>query len=233
MFAKDTPDKSNCSAGCLKAWPALMSQGAPTLGTGVDASMIGTADLADGTKVVTYNHMPLYYYAKDTKAGDVVGQGVGSVWFVVSPDGKPVGMTSPSTSPTVQATASGASSGSSSSAAAMINVVADPKLGNILVGANGMTLYMFAKDTPDKSNCSAACLVSWPPLVSTGQPTLGTGVNASMVGSATLADGRTIVTYNHMPLYYFAKDQKAGDVTGQGVGSVWFVVSPDGKPVGQ
>jgi predicted lipoprotein with Yx(FWY)xxD motif len=42
-----------------------------------------------------------------------------------------------------------------------------------------------------------------------------------------------IVTYNHMPLYYWVNDMKAGDTTGQGVGSVWYVVNPDGEPVGR
>jgi predicted lipoprotein with Yx(FWY)xxD motif len=66
--------------------------GSPTLGPGVDATLVGSATLADGTKIVTYNKMPLYYYAKDTKPGDTTGQGVGSVWYVVGPDGKPIGM---------------------------------------------------------------------------------------------------------------------------------------------
>ena len=53
--------------------------------------LVGTAALPDGSMIVTYNKMPLYTFIKDTKAGDVAGQGVGSVWFVVSPDGKAVG----------------------------------------------------------------------------------------------------------------------------------------------
>ena len=48
--------------------------------------------MPDGTMIVTYNGMPLYYWVNDKAAGDVTGQNVGGVWFVVSPDGKPVGM---------------------------------------------------------------------------------------------------------------------------------------------
>jgi predicted lipoprotein with Yx(FWY)xxD motif len=168
--------------------------------------------------------MPLYYWAKDTKAGDTTGQGVGSVWFVVSPDGKVVGNEAPAES---------GGAGSSSSSEASISVVDDPKLGKILVGANGMTLYMYTKDEPDMSNCTGDCLTKWPPLLTQGSPTLGDGVDASLVGSTALADGSKIVTYNHMPLYYWYKDTKAGDTTGQGVGSVWYVVAPDGTVVGQ
>jgi predicted lipoprotein with Yx(FWY)xxD motif len=140
--------------------------------------------------------------------------------------------TQASVSPT-STTASAVMSASGSNSEATINVVNDPKLGKILVGANGMTLYMFTKDGPDQSNCTGKCLTQWPPLLTQGKPTLGNGVEASLVGTATLADGSMIVTYNKMPLYYWYKDTKAGDATGQGVGSVWFVVSPDGQPVGQ
>jgi len=75
--------------------------------------------------------------------------------------------------------------------------------------------------------------VSWPPFLTQGNPILGPGVDDSKVGTATLADGSLIVTYDHMPLYYWIKDTKPGDTTGQGVGSVWYVVSPDGEIIGK
>ena len=209
MYTKDAPDKSNCAGGCLKAWPPLLTSGSPKLGDGVDASLIGSTALADGTKIVTYNHMPLYYWAKDTKPGDITGLGVGGVWYLVGADGKVVGVE------------------------ASINIATDPKYGKILVDGKGMTLYMYTKDEPDKSNCTAGCLKAWPPLLTSGNPKLGDGVDASMIGSTALADGTKIVTYNHMPLYYWAKDTKPGDITGLGVGGVWYLVGPDGKVVGK
>ena len=108
-----------------------------------------------------------------------------------------------------------------------------PHLVAILVGNNGMTLYIYTKDGPNLSNCTGQCLINWPALVTKGNPTLGAGVDKSLVGTAALADGSKIVTYNKMPLYYWAKDTKAGDTTGQNVGSVWFVISPDGNVVGK
>jgi predicted lipoprotein with Yx(FWY)xxD motif len=227
MFGKDTPNTSNCTAGCLKAWPPLVTtSGTPSLGAGVDASLVGTAALADGSKIVTYNKMPLYYYAKDTKAGDTNGQGVGSVWFVVGPDGKPVGMD------TTPAAATAAPTSAAAATEPSITLVNDPKLGNILVGDKGMTLYIYTKDTPNTTTCVGGCLKAWPALITQGKPTLGPGVDPTLIGTAAMADGSKIVTYNKMPLYYFAKDTKAGDTNGQGVGSVWFVVGADGKPVG-
>jgi predicted lipoprotein with Yx(FWY)xxD motif len=114
---------------------------------------------------------------------------------------------------------------------ATISVFEDPKLGNILVGDNGMTLYMFTKDEANKSNCDAECLAKWPPLLTQGKPNLGEGVDAALIGAASLPDGSLIVTYNQIPLYDWVKDTQPGDTTGQGVGEVWYVVSVTGTPV--
>ncbi len=221
-FTKDGPDQSTCAGSCLTNWPPLLTQGAPIVGTGADDSKIGTALLADGTKIVTYNHMPLYYFAKDTKAGDTNGQGVGSVWYAVNPDGEII-QSSTATSPTA-APATGL-------AEPTLMVVTDPKLGQILVDGKGMTLYAFTKDGPDQSTCTGSCLTNWPPLLTLGHPIVGTGADDSKLGFALLADGTKIVTYNHIPLYYFAKDTKPGDTNGQGVGSVWYVINRDGELV--
>ena len=224
VFTKDGPDQSNCDAKCMANWPPLVTSGTPKVGPGVDASLIGTATLADGAKIVTYDHMPLYYFFKDTKPGQIAGENVGSVWFVVSPEGKAV--ESPSTATPTAAPAV-------TTTEPTINVASDPTLGQILVDGKGMTLYIYTKDGADQSNCNAGCMANWPPLLTQGSPILGPGVDDSKIGSAVLADGTKIVTYNHMPLYYFIKDTKAGDTAGQGVGSVWYVVSPDGEIIGK
>jgi predicted lipoprotein with Yx(FWY)xxD motif len=223
MFTKDEPDKSNCNASCLEKWPPLQTHGSPKLGSGVDASLIGTTTLADGTQIVTYNHMPLYYWYHDAKAGDTNGQGVGEVWFLVSPAGQPVKEES--------STPAAASGAPAAAAGPSIGVASDAKHGQFLVGDNGKTLYVFTKDGPDQSNCSGACAQKWPPLLTQGAPALGSGVDASMIGTATLADGTKIVTYNHMPLYYWYQDAKPGDTNGEGVGQVWFMLSPTGKMI--
>jgi predicted lipoprotein with Yx(FWY)xxD motif len=143
---------------------------------------------------------------------------------VVSPEGEIIGMDS------------GAAAGGDEEAAAEgeaeLSMATHPELGEILVGKDGMTLYMFSNDEPNKSNCSGNCLVNWPPLVTKGSPVLGEGVNPDLVGTAELEDGSLIVTYNGMPLYYWKDDKAAGDATGQGVGDVWWVVSPEGEIIG-
>jgi predicted lipoprotein with Yx(FWY)xxD motif len=228
MFTQDEPNISNCEGGCLANWPPLVTQGNPTLGAGVDPDLVGTADLPDGRKIGTYNSMPLYYWANDIQAGDTTGQGVGDVWYVVSPEGEVIGMDSPA----VESTATSAPAASSMDEAEL-SVVNDPTFGEILVGNDGMTLYIFTNDLPNQSNCTGGCLENWPPLVTDGSPLLGEGIDPDLVGTADLTDGRKIVTYNEMPLYYWANDRNPGDTTGQGVGNVWYVISPEGNVIGQ
>ena len=93
--------------------------------------------------------------------------------------------------------------------------------GDVLAGAKGMTLYTFKNDMKDMSNCYDKCATNWPPFLAT---------------DADKADGDyTIVTRkggekqwakDGMPLYYWVKDMKQGDATGDGVGGVWNVAKP-------
>ncbi|MFZ0529965.1 MAG: hypothetical protein WAL91_05455 [Propionicimonas sp.] len=114
-------------------------------------------------------------------------------------------------------------------AATLALKLADSSLGPILVDGKGMTLYLFTKDSANTSACTGPCLVAWPPLI--GKPTMGTGVDDSKLGSFTRADGSTQATYNSWPLYYWKGDTKAGDVSGQNVNGVWFVLDGGGDPV--
>lgn len=109
-------------------------------------------------------------------------------------------------------------------------MVADSSLGKIVVDGDGETVYMFDKDTQGsgQSSCTGECLTNWPPLTSTGDAPSLTGVTGE-VGTITTADGSMQVTLNGWPLYYFAGDAAAGDVNGQGVGGVWWVLTPAGE----
>lgn len=109
-----------------------------------------------------------------------------------------------------------------------LTVKNDAKLGNYLADEKGMTLYQYARDTAGKSTCEGACLQNWPPLlvVPGGKVTITGGGDQTLVGTITRSDGTTQVTYRNLPLYYFIKDKAAGDINGQGVGSVWSVVKP-------
>ena len=215
IFTKDTANTSTCSGTCANNWPPLLTKGAPTAGTGVTASLLGTLTRADGSIQVTYNSMPLYYFAADKAAGDTKGQAVKSVWYVLDPSGKTI-------------TTAPAAAAPSSSGGAVVNVGQNATLGSFLVDSKGMTLYLYTKDTPNTSNCYGGCASYWPPLLTTGAPVAGTGVTASMLGTTKRNDGSMQVTYNGWPLYYYISDKAAGDTTGENVQGVWFVITPAG-----
>ncbi|MER5650150.1 hypothetical protein [Streptosporangium sp. NPDC002524] len=91
LFAKDKDGKSSCSDECARAWPPYVTDGAPEAGEGVEESLLGTTERDDGTTQVTYNRHPLYYFAKDTEAGDIKGhdvEGFGDEWYAVGANGK-------------------------------------------------------------------------------------------------------------------------------------------------
>ena len=127
--------------------------------------------------------------------------------------------------PASEAPASAAAGG------AVTVMVAESDFGPILVDAEGKTLYMFKPDTAGESTCYEDCEANWPPLVVTGDVTVGEGLDAATFTTVARTDGSTQVKAGAWPLYYFANDAAAGDVNGQGQGDVWYVVSPAGEPI--
>ena len=118
---------------------------------------------------------------------------------------------------------------------ATIGVANDAKLGQLLVDGAGRTLYLFEKDTGTNSTCYDSCAQYWPPLLTSGAPHAGSGVNGALLGTSKRTDGTVEVTYGGHPLYYVVTDHNPGDTTGQGVnnfGARWDVVGPDGKAIG-
>ena len=91
----------------------------------------------------------------------------------------------------------------------------------VLVGANGMTLYTFDKDAGGKSACNGPCATNWPPLMA-GAGDAATG-DYSII---TRDDGGKQWAMKGKPLYYWVKDAKPGDKTGDGVNNVWHVAKP-------
>ena len=117
--------------------------------------------------------------------------------------------------------------------ATTVQTATNAKLGPILVDSKGMTLYIYTKDTPNTSVCTGQCLVNWPALtVPAGTtPTGATGISGKFATITRTDNQQLQVTYNGAPLYYYINDKAAGDVTGQNVGTVWFVVNPTTGPV--
>lgn len=105
-----------------------------------------------------------------------------------------------------------------------VQVAANAQYGNILTDNEGRVVYRYTRDEPNTSNCYDQCAQNWPPLtISSGEPLLPAALGGSL-GTTTRRDGSQQVTYNGMPLYYFARDSAPGDTNGQGVANVWYVV---------
>lgn len=106
-----------------------------------------------------------------------------------------------------------------------VKVAKNDALGSFLTDTKGMTLYSFKKDAPDKSVCSGDCVTKWP-IYYRENVAPKDDLKLEDFGEITREDGKKQSTYKRMPLYYFFKDTKAGDTSGQGVNSVWYVVAP-------
>ncbi|WP_410638055.1 SCO0930 family lipoprotein [Amycolatopsis sp. lyj-346] len=218
-FDKDTakPPKSNCDGDCAKAWPPMLATGDVQV-QGVDKTTVGKVTRSDGTEQITVGGWALYRYAKDTKPGDATGQGVGGAWYAANAKGGKAGQ---------------AAAGESEAGAVKLSASKIDGLGDAIVDQNGMTLYLFQKDSKKAktSACNGDCAKTWPPVLSNGKVELQ-GIDSKLLGSVKRADGTEQVTIGGWPVYTFAKDTKPGDANGQGVNGTWFVIEPAGCKVG-
>ncbi len=109
--------------------------------------------------------------------------------------------------------------------------VAETSLGTVVVDAAGMTVYYYDDDSAGSgvSTCSGGCLEAWPAVHGEAGVTVE-GITAE-VGSITGTDGLPQLTMSGLPLYYYKGDGGPGDVAGQGLGDVWWVVAPDGSKI--
>ncbi|MBO9599977.1 MAG: cupredoxin domain-containing protein [Cohnella sp.] len=194
LFTTDTVDLNSCQGQCLANWPILYSDNV-LLDNGLSPSDFGSFTRSDGNKQLTYKGWPLYHFEKDMKAGDVNGEGVGGVWFLIKQPFYTIGLGK------------------------------DAKLGNYLVDSLGNTLYYFDKDPTGASVCTGTCLENWPAFHADGIH-VPKGVNAGDFGEIAREDGTKQTTFKGYPLYYFVKDAKRGDLNGQAVNNVWYVVDP-------
>jgi predicted lipoprotein with Yx(FWY)xxD motif len=125
-----------------------------------------------------------------------------------------------------------------------VKVMESEALGSYLTDADGNSLYMFINEDMDaqdpermtegvRSNaapCADKCLEFWPPLTGSAVQA-GEGVDAELLYIADFG-GMPMAVYNGWPLYYFIKDEKAGDTNGQGSGkapNIWYLLNADGS----
>jgi predicted lipoprotein with Yx(FWY)xxD motif len=113
-----------------------------------------------------------------------------------------------------------------------VRVRAGP-LGRILVNRHGRTMYLFLKDRHGHSTCTGPCARVWPPVIVSGRPRAGAGVDQGQVTTTTrMNHGRQLVYHGH-PLYTMNADTRPGQMAGQGFLGTWFVVSSSGDRIGK
>lgn len=115
---------------------------------------------------------------------------------------------------------------SSSAAIKTATVTVKGQSMTVLTNAAGDTLYYFKPDTATKAACTASCAKIWPPLLGNGStaPTSATTLTGALTVQSS-ANGNQ-VQYNGHFLYTFSGDSAPGQANGQGIGGVWFVVTP-------
>lgn len=117
-------------------------------------------------------------------------------------------------------------------AATVVAKVGTSSLGKIVVNGKGMTAYFFDLDKAHSgvSACSGACAALWPPITSNTTKPKAFGISG-MLGTITLKGGKHQVTISGRPIYTYAPDKAPGQVRGQGIQGVWYVISPRGAEI--
>ncbi|SFD09008.1 Secreted repeat of unknown function [Chitinophaga sp. CF118] len=107
-----------------------------------------------------------------------------------------------------------------------VKVATNATFGKILTDSLGKSLYFFSLDANGSSGCTGDCIAAWPVFYKE-HLTIDTSLTSADFGTITRADGSKQTTYKGWPLYYYVGDTKAGDVTGEAVGKIWFLAKPD------
>lgn len=226
FFSTDAKDQVTCAGGCELVWPPfyLDNLSADKLGAGLTFSDFATITTASGKKQVTYKGWPLYYYAPSVNgtntaeaAGKTTGDGVGGVWFIAKPDYSIMIVRSQLVGHDGE------------------NYKSDYTVGDGLTtyftDAKGLTLYAFKFDNFNKNNYTEANFSNnavWP-IYETDKIVVPSVLDKSKFSVITVF-GKSQLTYNGWPLYYFGQD---ASVRGSNKGisfpspGVWPVLTKD------
>ncbi|GGS81014.1 SCO0930 family lipoprotein [Streptomyces toxytricini] len=235
-FEKDTPEppKSNCDGDCAKAWPPVPA-GDATASAGIEAGLLGSVTRSDGTKQLTLAGWPVYRYAKDTRAGEANGEGVGGTWHALAPDGKKAvdkkkGGGQAGTGMGMGMGGGSDSGGYSKNPDKELSVASNEKLGKILVDGQWRTLYRFDKDSawPMKVTCVGACAETWKPAAPVDK-SKASGIRPELIGTVKRPDGSEQLTIDCWPVYTFTGDTQPGQTSGHNKQGLWFAVTETGK----
>jgi predicted lipoprotein with Yx(FWY)xxD motif len=213
-------------------WPALLTNGAPVAGPGVDPRLLGTVTRTDmnlpgvsSVKQVTYAGQPLYRFFLDKVPGDTQGANLddpvtspAGIWYLVDPrGGHPA--TGPAQLQLETAPVAGTGTEQTVLAATMnqdFSVFPNATFPVYTVNSNRDRGWGEARSHFwDYGNtCQGACAVFWPPVLTSGWPQAGPGVDQQALGITVRPDGTHQVTYHGRPLYLFSNDAYILKITG-------------------
>ncbi len=217
-FTNDVDAISTCNGTCAEAWPPVIVDADFAVAPGLDVGIFATAPREDGSLQLVAGRFPLYFFAGDANPGDLAGQGSGDVWFAVGLDGELL---------TGEAAEGEDAAEAETTESAVPVAVAVTDLGEILVDADGLSLYGFTEDVDGLPTCADACADAWPPAL-TDSSALPEGLDPEIFSVVEGPDGTFQLKAGIWPLYRFAGDGAPGDINGQESGDVWFLATPTG-----
>jgi predicted lipoprotein with Yx(FWY)xxD motif len=193
FFSPDANGSSSCTGNCLVYWPVFYTANA-TYDVSLTKTDFSTITRSDGSKQTTYKGWPLYYYAGDSKGGDLTGDGVDGIWFVAKPDYQVMIAVN-------QLVGEDGKQYDSTYAAGTGNTV-------YITDDRGATLYAYTLDKFGKNNYTAADFSNdsyWPIVQVTTIGALPSSLDKSWF-STTSVFGKTQLTFKGWPVYHFALD---------------------------
>jgi predicted lipoprotein with Yx(FWY)xxD motif len=210
-------------------WPALLTNGAPIAGPGVNPALLGTVTRTDlpgisSAQQVTYAGQPLYRFFKDDVPGDTQGANLDDpvtsppgIWYLVNPDsGNPA--TGQAQLQLETAPIDGNGTGHTVLAANMNNDFTDV-FPNVTFPVYTLSTNS-GQERGGASACQGLCAVYWPPVLTSELPVAGPGVDQNALGTIVRPDGTQQVTDHGEPLYLFNKDAYIAPIPGAGTQSI-------------
>ncbi len=213
IFDNDVPGQSACtSTQCLTAWPPLLAKDSD-----VAQAPLSIITRGDGHKQWALRDKPLYFFKNDTKAGDILGEGVGTIWHVALTEPVLLNKSSINDQDGEYLVSSGN------------DLVGVPNGDNTAFTAehhnrDGFSLYTFDNDTDGVSNCNGGCLAAWPPLLADENDVAIAPYSIIDRGMGTSPNAKQWA-YHGRPLYYFASDTQAGQTNGKAI-TKWHLARP-------
>jgi predicted lipoprotein with Yx(FWY)xxD motif len=218
-------------------WPALLTQGAPIAGPGVNPRLLGTVTRTDlpglgAVAQVTYAGWPLYRFFRDEVPGETEGANLNDpvvtppgIWYLLNPRG---GIPATGQAELELETAPLGGTGPVETVlAARMNNDYTPfpnqpfPVYTLSPDHDSWWGYFGGHQRGRESACQGTCPVFWPPVLTSGRPQAGPGVDQRAIGVIVRPDGTQQVTYHRRPLYLFNQDAYIGGASPVGTQGIY------------